>query len=41
MIMFIHRICIALSGFGNCATVDNAIRVNAAILLQLNYTVYT
>ena len=33
MIMFIHNICIALSGFGSCITVDNVISVSAAILL--------
>ena len=34
MIMFIHNICIALSGFGSCITVDSVISVSAAILLM-------
>ena len=34
MIMFIHKICIALSGLGSCITVDKVISVSAAILLM-------
>jgi len=32
--MLIHKICIALSGFGNCMTVDNVMSVRAAMLLK-------
>jgi len=39
MMMLIHRICIAFSGFGSCITVDRVISVNAAILLQFTVTV--
>ena len=34
MMMLIHRICIAFSGFGKCITVERPMRVRAAILLQ-------
>jgi len=36
MMMLIHRICIALSGFGSCITVDSVISVRAAMLLPIN-----
>ena len=36
MMMLIHRICIAFSGFGSCINVDNVMRVSAAILLSIN-----
>ena len=39
MMMLIHRICIALSGFGSCIMVDSAISVNAAMLLQQEWHV--
>ena len=32
--ILIHKICIALSGFGSLNSVDKAISVSAAILLQ-------
>lgn len=34
MMMLIHKICIALSGFGRLSTVDRVIRLKAEILLQ-------
>lgn len=34
MMMLIHKICMALSGFGRLSTVDRVIRLNAEMLLQ-------
>lgn len=34
MMMLIHKICIALSGFGRLSTVDRVIRLKAEMLLQ-------
>ena len=34
MIMLIHRICIALSGFGSPRRVERVMRVRAAMLLM-------
>ena len=39
MMMLIHRICMALSGFGSCIMVDSAISVNAAMLLKQEWHV--
>jgi len=33
IMMLIHRICIAFSGFGSCIIVDSVMRVSAAMLL--------
>lgn len=34
MMMLIHKICMALSGFGRLSTVDRVIRLKAEMLLQ-------
>lgn len=34
MMMLIHKICIALSGFGRLSTVDRVIKLKAEMLLQ-------
>ena len=41
MIMLIHRICMALRGFGRPRRVERVIRVSAAMLLMNEINKYT